>query len=302
MLKSEEISNQLLDLRNQASELGKKIHDLEYKKEKIIEKERKANLDLPITLAQDVFVSLEGESLRAGSRVVFVRFQGCNLRCQSSVYPECHCDSEYSFKDSPTTVHYTIRTLIDKIKTFNCKNIAITGGEPLLHKDALYWLLHFLSTEEWCDFHRSRFSDYKITIETNGSLDFGWVTREFGSFVSIIGDWKCPTAFGTEANSKMLVNNLSEYRYNDALKFVITREDFTEVKKILDMSGVDKRTNVYLSPCWGAINIGEVADWTVDHPEYNLKLSVQLHKLFGVDMKELLDLPSAKKSIEDIWV
>ena len=302
MLDSKELTNQISDLRDQIIDINKKIRSLEKQKEKVESKEIKEKLNLPVTLAQDVFVSLEGESLRAGSRVVFVRFQGCNLRCKSEKYPECHCDSEYSFKDSSTTVHYTIKTLIEKIKSFNCENISITGGEPLLHKEVLYWLLYFLSEEEWCDFHRSRFSDYKITIETNGSLDFSWVKSSFGSFVRIIGDWKCPTAFGSDANSKMLVDNLQEYGYNDALKFVITREDFTEVKKILDMSGVDKRTNVYLSPCWGAINIGEVADWIVTHPEYNLKLSVQLHKLFGIDMKELLALPSAKKAIEDIWV
>lgn len=222
-----------------------------------------------IILAQKPFLSIEGESLRQGLPVVFVRFQGCNLRCKSEKYPECHCDSEYSFSNSPTTFITNSKELISLIKEFNCNNISITGGEPLLHENSLRNFLDELSSDD---------QDFDVTIETNGSLSFKWIKEQY-PFVRIIGDWKCPVAFGKKTNESMLISNLYDYDKNDALKFVVTREDLTEVEKILKEYEVDKRTNVYLSPAWGCVEFKEVAQWILNHPEFKTRLSIQIHKI-----------------------
>lgn len=291
----------LLERRNELEELE------DENRQKFID----SKLDLPVVLSQGIFLSLEGECPKnfQTEPTVYFRTLGCNLACRSEKYPDCHCDSEYTFKESDTTVHTTLGEAIEKIKSFNCNHIAITGGEPLLHKEVIYWLLWHLSREEWSDRMRpERFSDYTVSIETNGTLDFSWVKNTFGNFVSIIGDWKCPVAFGKKANESMLLSNLDLYGKKDALKFVVTEDDFDEVIRVLEMSRnengitVDKRTNVYVSPAWGCVDMRKLVDFILDNREkYKMLLSLQLHKLFDLNMKELMNLPSVKKSVDNIW-
>lgn len=233
-------------------------------------------LDKKIKLAQIPEILSEGESLRQGKSCTFLRIgYGCNLRCQSEVYADCHCDSEYTFKDGPDTVVWTVREILEYIGNLGCKNISITGGEPLIKKDELYYLLYFLVPQ-----------GYDITIETNGSIDFGWVIENFPS-VHIIGDWKCKYAFGTKANAAMKKDLLYLYRKNDALKFVVCREDLAEVERVLEESKVHERTNIYISPCWGVIKFKEVADWINSHMKYNAILSIQQHKLLDADIEDI---------------
>ena len=172
-------------------------------------------------LAQDCFMSLEGESIRQGLPVIFVRFLGCNLRCRSEKYPNCYCDSEYSFAKSEYSKEVNVPDLMEEIRLFPCKRVSITGGEPLLpgRIDFLREFLRELSEE-----------NYEVSIETNGSQDIGWVKKEFPEVI-VIGDWKCPVAFGEQANKSMLESNLSLYTESDALKFVVSKDDFKEVEK-----------------------------------------------------------------------
>jgi 7-carboxy-7-deazaguanine synthase len=217
-------------------------------------------------LAQDCFISLEGESVRQGLPVIFVRFLGCNLRCQSSKYPECHCDSEYSFTKSDLSEEVTLKDLMKKVHKYPCKRVAITGGEPLLQKDFLDIFLAQLTKE-----------GYEVSIETNGSQDIKWIKDKYPKVI-VIGDWKCPVAFGEDTNKKMLESNLALYEKTDALKFVVAKEDFEEVEKVLK-NHKDLKAQVYLSPAWGTVEFAEVADWIIKHPEYNTRLSIQIHKI-----------------------
>lgn len=219
-------------------------------------------------LAQHCFMSLEGESLRQGLPVVFVRFMGCNLRCASEVYPGCRCDSEYSFSKTELSKEVTVGSLIDEVRSFPCKRVSITGGEPLLpgRKDFMRAFLKELTS-----------LSYEVTIETNGSQDIEWVENEFPE-VLIIGDWKCPSAFGTKTNQAMLEKNLGLYKEKDALKFVVTKEDLEEVAKVLS-SHPNLKAQVFLSPAWGTVEFVDIADWIIKHPEYNTRLSIQIHKI-----------------------
>lgn len=280
----------LLEKRNELEDLE------EENRQKFID----SKLYLPLVLAQSQFCSLEGEVnfLHQGQPVFFTRFSKCSLHCKSDKYPDCHCDSEYSLTEGPETVFTTIGEVVRNIKNSKCKNLSFTGGEPLLQKEALYWILWHLSREEWSDRMRlERFSDYDISIETNGVHDISWIKNTFGNFVHVIGDWKCEGAFGKNANSRMLESNLKLYGRNDALKFVVTEDDFEEVERVLNInlsndpsweSHIDKRTHVYLSPCYGHMDPKVLAQWIIDHRDkYNLTFNYQLHKLIW--------------SPEDIW-
>lgn len=219
-------------------------------------------------LAQDCFMSLEGESIRQGLPVIFVRFLGCNLRCRSEKYPNCYCDSEYSFSKTEYSKEVNVPDLMEEIRLFPCKRVSITGGEPLLpgRIDFLREFLRELSEE-----------NYEVSIETNGSQDIGWVKKEFPEVI-VIGDWKCPVAFGEQTNKSMLESNLSLYTESDALKFVVSKDDFKEVEKVLS-NYPNLKAQVFLSPAWETVEFSEAADWIIKHPEYNTRLSLQVHKI-----------------------
>ena len=98
----------------------------------------------------------------------------------------------------------------------------------------------------------------------------------------------------------MLKENLDLYDDDDALKFVVVKEDFPEVERILKESKVDKRTNVYISPCWGCVEFKDVVNWILDHPEFDVKLSIQIHKLFNASKEAIKEI--SKTSADDIWL
>ena len=78
-------------------------------------------------IINEIFYSIQGESLNTGHPTVFVRLTGCPLRC-------VYCDTEYAFHDGKPM---DFNTIIEKINSFNCKKVMITGGEPLAQKNIM---------------------------------------------------------------------------------------------------------------------------------------------------------------------
>jgi len=93
----------------------------------------------------EIFSAIQGEGLNVGTRQIFVRFGGCDLRCH-------YCDSQHTWQKQPTceieqtpgerdfvTYHNPIESsqLLSWIDRQNRPHlhdsISITGGEPLLH-------------------------------------------------------------------------------------------------------------------------------------------------------------------------
>ena len=112
----------------------------------------------------EVFYSIQGEGLRVGTTNVFVRFSGCNLKCNQAD-DGFDCDTEFS-----SGVKYELPELVDEIAKVGgeCRAVIFTGGEPGLQVD-----------EALCD--QLIVAGYYLAIETNGtqslpvdSLD--WIT------------------------------------------------------------------------------------------------------------------------------
>jgi len=84
----------------------------------------------------EVFVSLQGEGPYAGAPTVFVRFAGCNRACR-------YCDTvrwrsvNGARALSPHTVAATARDLVQRTRA---EFIALTGGEPTVQSDLVYFL------------------------------------------------------------------------------------------------------------------------------------------------------------------
>jgi 7-carboxy-7-deazaguanine synthase len=102
---------------------------------------------LPIN---ELFESLQGEGVLAGVPSVFIRTSGCNLRCW-------FCDS-YHTSWEPTHAWMGLDEIVDRVDEFDADHVVLTGGEPLIHDDALTLI--------------NRLADrgYHITVETNGTI------------------------------------------------------------------------------------------------------------------------------------
>jgi len=117
---------------------------------------------------QEIFYSVQGEGVRAGTANVFVRFAACNLECQMAAGPKSpggfDCDTDFS-NGRP----FTAIELVAEMSRIagSCRNVILTGGEPLLQVDVD--LLQHLHDKGWY-----------IATETNGSLavppGIDWIT------------------------------------------------------------------------------------------------------------------------------
>lgn len=100
---------------------------------------------------KEIFHSIQGEGVRAGTAAVFVRFAGCNLDCT----PETigwQCDTDFIGGR-----RYKLGALVDAVQALAPGGwIIFTGGEPALQVDQpLIDVLHAVG--------------YRLAIETNGT-------------------------------------------------------------------------------------------------------------------------------------
>jgi 7-carboxy-7-deazaguanine synthase len=204
------------------------------------------------------FISINGEGVRAGELAVFVRFQGCNLRCH-------YCDTRWALaKDcpceemSPEQIHaYTKRTGI--------KNVTLTGGEPLLHKD-MDRLLAILLADE----------DLRVEIETNGAVDLRKFCACPGRPVFTM-DYKLPSS-GYEKS--MVLSNFELLSPDDTVKFVSgSTEDLEKAYQIIQEYDLLRKCHVYFSPVFGDIEPVEIVNFMMDHKLNEARLQIQMHKV-----------------------
>lgn len=125
----------------------------------------------------EIFSSIQGEGPVVGYKQLFIRFCGCNLKCD-------YCDTE--FLEGQT---YTPQSLAEKIiseynlKTFH--SISLTGGEPLLSAEFLAEFIPLVASKT------------KIYLETNATL-FDKLLSVKKHIDIIAADIKLPSATGKD--------------------------------------------------------------------------------------------------------
>jgi 7-carboxy-7-deazaguanine synthase (Cx14CxxC type) len=116
---------------------------------------------------KEMFLTLQGEGVRAGRRAVFLRFAGCNLwtgREQDRASAVCQfCDTDFVGIDGAGGGRFAdADALADEAQAFWGEGaaeryIVLTGGEPMLQvDDALVEALHARG--------------FEIAIESNGTI------------------------------------------------------------------------------------------------------------------------------------
>ncbi len=209
----------------------------------------------PFLRVTEIFHSIQGESTWAGMPCTFVRLTGCPLRC-------AWCDTEYSFHGGERR---TLDELMDRIREIGCPVVEITGGEPLIHRNA-FRLAELLVDE-----------GYSVLVETSGSEDVSPLPNP----VHVIMDLKCPGSGESERNRW---ENLAHLDGRDEVKFVVSdRTDYEWARAVIRERGLDRRVAegslraILLSPVWDAMDRRELAEWILQDG-LPVRFQTQLHK------------------------
>jgi 7-carboxy-7-deazaguanine synthase len=213
-------------------------------------------------LVSEIFHSIQGEGTLTGVPFVFVRLSGCNLRCT-------YCDTSYAFKGG---TFFSLQELIAKIESYRCKQVLLTGGEPLMQR----------GTPELTQ--RLAELGFLVSIETHGEADISQVTP----FARIILDIKTP---GSKMQRGGYKKNLPLLKPTDEVKFVITSsEDYAWARDLirqetwptphllLSLANAAKNSPGAFQGPTDSIDLKWLAE-KILADALNVRLQVQLHKL-----------------------
>lgn len=210
-------------------------------------KDAEASATLRVT---EVFLSLQGETSRAGLPTVFVRLTGCPLRCR-------WCDTPYSFQGGETL---TLAALLARVADYGVLTVCVTGGEPLAQKNCLSLLTAL------CD------AAYSVSLETSGALDIGGVDPR----VARIVDLK-PPGSGEAARNRW--ENLAQLTPHDEIKFVLAdRADYDWARDVIQSRRLAQICPILFSPVQGELPPAQLAEWVLAD-RLPVRVQLQLHKL-----------------------
>ena len=211
------------------------------------------NIDKTQYNVNEIFFSIQGEGTRAGRQCIFVRFQGCLLRC-------VWCDTPYALDRKEIANMMTIKQIEKEIAKYPSKFLMLTGGEPL-EQEFIYEL-----TQYFCE------KGYEVVIETNGQQRIDKVDERS----VLIMDMKCPDSKMMKKNN---YDNLYLLKNKDELKFVIgSRLDFEwSIELINKYNLIGKIDTILFSPVFGEISLNELSNWILES-KMPIRLQMQLHK------------------------
>jgi 7-carboxy-7-deazaguanine synthase len=204
----------------------------------------------------EIFHSIQGESTWAGLPCTFVRLTGCPLRCT-------WCDTEYAFHGGRKM---TLDEIEQRVASVGTRLVEITGGEPLIHRNA------FVLAERLLD------RRYTVLVETSGAIDVAPLDPR----AHRIMDLKCPGSGEVERN---LWSNLDHLTARDEVKFVVQdRADYEWARDTIRDRGLDRRIEegslraLLFSPVWDRVEWHELAAWVLEDG-LPVRFQLQLHKL-----------------------
>lgn len=200
-------------------------------------------------LINEIYKSIQGESSFAGQPCVFVRTTGCHLRCR-------WCDTAHAFHEGE---EMTLESVLEKVASYSCGLVEITGGEPLLQKETPDLVKKLLGR------------GYTVLIETSGSVNIGSLDPR----AHIIMDIKCP---GSGVSDENLWENLALLKPTDQVKFVLSdRKDYEWAVRIVRQYPDLKEREILFSPAFGMLDPRRLAEWMLEDG-LSARLQLQIHK------------------------
>lgn len=197
----------------------------------------------------EIFFSIQGEGTRAGRPCVFVRFTGCDLRCN-------YCDTAYAFTGGQEESREEI---LAEVARHPCRFVLLTGGEPMLQPELPSLAQDLLDR------------GYEVAVETHGQLPLDGLPEG----VVRIADVKTPGS-GEAATD---LSWLARLRPADEVKFVVSSEaDFRWVLEVVRRHGLEDRVAVLVAPVLGRVAPSDLAGWMLENGLRG-RLNLQLHKV-----------------------
>ncbi len=194
----------------------------------------------------EIFHTLQGEGASIGVPSVFIRSSLCNLHCTW-----CDTDYTWNWEGTPwkheTGIKYSKKDYIielealeiaELVASYKCKNIILTGGEPLLQQPAWEELIHHL---------RKKDPTYRFEVETNGT-QIPSQTLDHS-----IDQWNISPKLSNSGNHEKIRINPAALQHfaskqNAWFKFVIqTQDDLAEVQQLEQTHHLPK-PNILLMP------------------------------------------------------
>ncbi|HEV7785824.1 MAG TPA: 7-carboxy-7-deazaguanine synthase QueE [Thermoanaerobaculia bacterium] len=193
----------------------------------------------------EIFYSLQGEGVRAGTPNLFLRFSRCNLECRVETHG-FDCDTEFESGRS-----MTLPEIVAEMRSLSaeCRWVILTGGEPALQVDLE--LIDNLHAE-----------GYSLAIETNGSVEL----PSKGETI----DWITVSPKVAEHAIRQRQAHEVKYvrGYGQGIPKTVVEAEHYLISPAFDGVEVDRRT----------------LDWCIrlcrENPPW--RLSVQQHKLWSV--------------------
>jgi len=211
-------------------------------------------------MINEIFYSIQGEGFLIGTPALFVRFQGCNLRC-------VWCDEKSALDFDKTAKSYieALEEIEDILAIHNPSLIVLTGGEPLLNEDFINIFSYFKSL------------DKTIQIETNAT---------------ILKD-DIETLLKTYAKTYITLSPKYISNYNIDSKFLAFDKNI-ELKIVVDEhlnEGILEREYIrpfvekgllVLQPLWENGNVKFIDKAIKLAEKFNARIIPQMHKLLGL--------------------
>ncbi len=230
----------------------------------------------------EIFHSIQGEGRSIGLPSVFVRTSLCNLHC-------IWCDTDYTWNWKGTRFEHvndakpgyrkfdkkdwiaacSVTDVAETVSQFNCPNIILTGGEPMLQQPGLTQLMLEL---------RSKSPHYRFEIETNGTL------VPTANFDAAVDQYNVSPKLENSNNPKNLREKAKALRFFAAspkanFKFVVAeKSDLEEVLRLLSCYAIASE-KVWLMPeGTSAAALTKRRKWLVEVCKaYGFRYSDRLH-------------------------
>jgi len=198
----------------------------------------------------EIFFSIQGETSKIGLPTVFIRLTGCPLRCQ-------YCDTSYAFYGGEVML---FEDIVHRVTKFNCKDVCVTGGEPLAQANSKKLLKGLADL------------GFQVSLETGGSISLEGIDER----VKIIMDIKTPDS---GESTKNRWENLELLKQSDELKIVIcSREDYQWSKDIIEQYKISEKCPILFSPCTESIDPRDLAEWILTD-QLPIRFQMQIHKI-----------------------
>jgi 7-carboxy-7-deazaguanine synthase len=150
------------------------------------------------------------------------------------------------------------------VDQYGCRTVLITGGEPLLQKDVLELMERLLQAR------------HQVILETSGTRGAQPLSAVPAGVRRIV-DVKTP---GSGIDSREIDwEGIATLGPADELKFVCCdRNDYEWARDLIRDDGrIPTETECALSPAYGLLNPGELAEWILADG-LGVRLQIQLHK------------------------